>query len=326
MSSERATPEAIGSTQIETLAAEWVADRRNEQDWTTNRQLELDAWLARSLAHRVAYLRIEATWARTDRMAALRHPMRAQTARDLSRNVLWSRIAAIVGFAVVSGIFAGAYFLKPQGKLVETPKGGQERLTLVDGSHIELNTDTAIRIDYSGNKRDIALLRGEAYFQVKHDASRPFAVTVGDRKIVDLGTKFVVKMASKSFQVALLEGSARLEKENEGHDRAIVLSPGDVAVASATATKITRRPERELTERLAWQHGAIVFHNERLAGAVAEFNRYGGPRLLLSGDVATQLKINGTFRTDGAADFAALTHEIFGLRIEHRDGVIVLSR
>jgi len=312
--------------EIEKRAAEWVADRRNAEDWTAERQTELDAWLARSLAHRVAYLRIDATWNRTDRLAALRRPMRAQTSREHQRKLPWARIAAVFGLVVVSGIFATNYMLAPKGKLVETPKGGQERLTLVDGSHIELNTDTAIRIDYSENKRAITLLRGEAYFQVRHDAARPFSVAVAGHRIVDLGTKFVVRMAPKSFQVALLEGSARLENENGAQGRAIVLSPGDVAVATATATKVTRRPEHELTERLAWQHGAIVFHNQRLADAVAEFNRYGGPRLVLSGDIATRLKINGTFRTDGAADFAALTHEIFGLQIQRRDGAIFLTR
>jgi len=326
MSAEDAMLPSADAIEIEKRAAEWVADRRNAEDWTAERQNELDAWLVRSIAHRVAYLRIGATWDRTDRLAALRRPMRTPLPRDPQRKALWPRIAAVLGLVAICGSFAGNYFLKPQGKLVETPKGGQERLTLIDGSHIELNTDTAIRIHYSGNKRAIALLHGEAYFQVKHDAARPFVVTVGDRKIVDLGTKFVIKMAPKSFQVALLEGSARLEDGSKAQGRAIVLAPGDVAVATATATNVTRRSERELTERLAWQHGSIVFHNQRLADAVAEFNRYGGPHLVLSGDVPARLKINGTFRTEGAADFAALTHAIFGLQVQHRDGTIFLAR
>src|SRR5262249_53924648 len=193
-------------------------------------------------------------WNRADRLAALRMPMRTQASPESARRLPWPRIAVVVGVAILSGLFAANYFLSPNGKIVETPKGGQERLTLIDGSHIELNTDTAIRIDYRENKRSIALLRGEAYFQVKHDAQRPFVVNVAGHQIVDLGTKFVVKMAAKSFQVALLEGSARLENENGAQGRAIVLSPGDVAVATATTTNVTRRPERELTERLAWQH------------------------------------------------------------------------
>lgn len=68
--------ERMGSTTtIEDLAAGWVVDRCNQSDWTLERQAMLDAWLAQSVAHRVAYVRIEASWRRSDRLAALRRPM-----------------------------------------------------------------------------------------------------------------------------------------------------------------------------------------------------------------------------------------------------------
>lgn len=324
---EGGVPQARDAMAIETVAADWVADRRNSEDWTAERQTELDAWLARSLAHRVAFLRIDATWRRTDRLAALRQPMREPADRSISRKALWTRIAAVFGLVVVTGVFAGNYLVRPHGQLIETPKGGQERLTLADGSQIELNTDSAVRVELGARTRAVELVRGEAFFQIKHDAARPFVVTVAKHRIVDLGTKFLIRMAPKSFQVALLEGSARLENAGaQSQKNAVVLSPGDVAVATAGSTRVSKRSEREISERLAWQRGSIVFHNERLADVVTEFNRYGGPQLAVTDPETAKLTINGTFLTTGGEDFAAITHEIFGLRIEHRNGNIVLSR
>lgn len=325
---EIAEPPSSGATAIELRAAHWVAIRRNRQGWSEQQQAELDGWLAQSLAHRVAYVRIEATWRRTDRLAALRRPMREPSDTNSARKALWARFAAVFGFVTVAAsVFYGNALHRPHSQIIETPKGGQERLTLADGSQIELNTDSAVRVNLMAGSRSVQLLRGEAYFDIKHDASRPFVVMVTQHRIVDLGTKFSVRMKSQAVQIALLQGSARIEGEpGAGQSGAVVLVPGDVAVATAAATRVTRHTEKEISERLAWQHGSIVFHYTQLADAVAEFNRYGGPRLVVTGDAATKFKVNGTFQTTGAEDFAGIAHELFGLKVKRRDGTILLSR
>jgi transmembrane sensor len=295
------------------------------ENWSAERQAELDAWLAQSLAHRIAYLRIEATWRRTDRLAALRQPIGEADDHTAGRKAIWIRIAAAIGFVMLVSVVAGNYFVHPHGQFIETPKGGQERLTLSDGSQVELNTDTAIRIDLHGQTRIVELLRGEAFFQIRHNAARAFVVTAAGHRIVDLGTQFLVRMAPESLRVALLEGRARLESA-QPRQRAVVLSPGDVAVATADVTRISKTSERELSENLAWRRGVIVFRNARLDDAAAEFNRYGGPRLIVADADAAKLRVNGTFLITGGEDFAAISREIFGLHVEHRNGSIVLSR
>ncbi len=310
---------------IEDMAADWSAMRRMSKNWSAERQAELEEWLARSPAHRVAYLRIEATWRRTERLAALREPMRKTPSAASLKKIAWRHLAAAFGLVLLAGIAAENYFSHPRGQLIETPRGGQERLLLADGSQVELNTDTAIRVNLSGQARAVELVRGEAFFQVKHDASRPFVVTAGSHKVTDLGTKFLMRMAPQSLHVMLMEGKAQLENDSS-REKAVVLSPGDVAVATAETTRVTRKPIHDLSESLAWQHGAIIFRNERLADAVAEFNRYGGRQLAVTGEGAADLKINGTFQTGGAEDFAGIAHEIFGLHVKRENGNIVLSR
>jgi transmembrane sensor len=312
---------------IEDKAAEWVADSHNPEGWTVERQGELDAWLAQSLSHRVAYLRMEATWRRTNRLAALRAPMQTPPTPNNPKNALWMRVAGALGLVVLVGLFAGNYLVRPQRQLIETPKGGQEMLTLADGSQIELNTDSAIRLDIGSAHRSVELIRGEAFFEIKHDASRPFVVTVAGHTITDLSTKFLVRAASDSLRVTLVEGRARLESiSGRSQQQPVVLSTGDVATATAEATRVLKKSNRELVESLAWQHGLIVFHNTPLADAVAEFNRYGGAELVVADRGAANLTINGTFRITSAENFAASAHEIFDLKVDHENGSIVLSR
>ena len=321
---DTSAPQILSSAMaIEDIAADWSAARRMSAEWPAERQAELDTWLAQSMAHRVAFIRIEATWHRTERLAALRQPMRQPTAPN--RKALWTRFTAALGLAVLTGVATTSYLNRENGQLIETPKGGQERLLLADGSQVELNTNSAIRVDLHDRTRTIKLVRGEAFFQIKHDAARPFVVTAAGHRIVDLGTKFLVRIDPQSLRVALVEGSARLENTRAGQ-RPVVLRRGDVAIATAEETSVTKKAAREILDSLAWQRGAIVFRNERLADAVVEFNRYGGPQLIVADTAVAKLRINGTFQTTGAEDFAGVTHEIFGLHVKRQGGHIALSR
>ena len=323
MSGPESTATNGGST-IEDLAAGWVIDRSTES-WTPERQADLDSWLAQSVAHRVAYVRIQASWSRSDRLVALRSPMQSRLGHSSPHKAPWSRIAAALGLIVVTGVFGANYFAQPKSQLIETPKGGQERLTLADGSQIELNTDSALRIDLHNRNRAVELVRGEAYFQIKHDPTHPFVVKASGRKIVDLGTKFTIRSTPKSLEVALIEGSVRLENAIPSASP-VTLVPGDIALISAGKLSVTKISNNRMADRLAWQRGALVFHNTALADVAAEFNRYGGTQLVLGNtDIAT-LTVNGRFRITGAEDFAANAHEIFGLKVEHRGDTIVLSR
>ena len=321
-----AIPE-FAATDEEGCAAEWVTDRRNQKGWTDEHQAQLDAWLAKSIANRIAYIRIEAAWRRTDRLAALREPIKEPVNYGPSFRTRWMHIAGALCLTAILGAVVNNYLRQPRPELIQTPKGGQERLTLSDGSQIELNTDSAVLIDIRDRSRAVEFVRGEALFQIRHDALRPFIVTVGRRRIVDLGTKFLVRRTPGMTKVALIEGSARLEDASSEDDQhAVVLVPGEVAMATTNAVRVSKHTSRELWESLAWQHGAVVFRGVRLADAVAELNRYGGPQLVVADGDTAKLAVTGTFLTGNAEEFAGITHELFGVRVKRQGGSIILSR
>ncbi len=320
--------EASANEHIEKTAADWLA-RQQFESWNGEAQKELDAWLSQSDKHTAAYWRLKAAFGRTGRLAALRRPMMSPAAPQHAARKPWTLIYAVAAVLILfaaGGGFWSYRTLAPDGRTFATPVGGHMTVKLADGSSIELNTDTVLRTDFTPERRAVRLLKGEVYFQIRHNASRPFTVTVGEHRIVDLGTKFLVRKSASQLDVALMEGSARLESTNaSAPTKPAVLMPGDFAVATATSIGISRKKVHELADDLAWRNGMLVFHNARLADAAAEFNRYGETRLIVS-ESAARLTINGAFPTTGAEDFAGVAHEIFGLHVDRKGENIVLSR
>lgn len=313
------------NAQIEMLAADWLS-RQQFEDWDDAEEADLRAWLAESDNHVAAYWRLAATFRRTDRLAALRRPeIQNENSTIIKRR--WPIVSAVVAGLVLLAVIGGmAAYLLPASETFSTPVGGHKALTLADGSQIDLNTDTVLRATISAHARYIELVRGEAYFQVRHDAARPFTVTVAGHRITDLGTKFLVRTMAKGVEVALVEGRARLENTDADKKHSAILASGDLAVATINSMNVSRKHAPELADDLAWRRGALVFHNASLAQAATEFNRYGGAKLVIVDPGVAALTINGTFRTNGAEELASVTHEIFGLRVARVESSIVLTR
>jgi transmembrane sensor len=312
---------ANGAAEIEADAAAWVR-RRHFWDWSEQDQTALDAWLNESLAHEVAYVRLEAAWNRTERLVAL-HPFKHEQVDVVKRN--WRvPLAIAAGFAVIAFVSAAALPLlhRPKEAIYSTPVGGREIITLADGSKIELNTASVLRL--APDQREAVLDTGEAYFQIKHDAAHPFSLRVAGRSVVDLGTKFLVRDDRAQVEVALVEGRARLEPA--ATSRAITLMPGDVAVSTADATSVTKMSAHDLANELSWRRGLLIFHNAPLASAAAAINRYNDNKLVIDDPAIAQLMINGTFRTNDNQVFARMAQDVFGLRVTYRANTTRISR
>ena len=316
------TPSA--QTILDAEAAAWLERR----EFGPADQAALDAWLARSWEHRVAYWRMRAVWDETDRLAALRHPARTSAQQTRATRVpswrVLARGAAIVLLA--AGVVGGALiFNTPKDQTFTTELGARKTLTLSDGSQIELNTNTTIRV--ARDQRAARLEKGEAYFQIVHDAAHPFTVSVGDRRVIDLGTKFVIRHDFENTRVALIEGRAEVQDDRAGAKaHPVVLMPGDVAVASLGVLSVERKPDRELKDQLGWRHGLLIFYHTSLADAVKEFNRYNSQKLIIADDDVAQRRINGTFLANNAQVFGHVAQAVLGLHVESQGDRIVISR
>jgi len=321
--SEHSLPDASG---VEECAAQWL-ERRSCEDWSEANDVELETWLAQSPAHAVAFMRLEAAWNRTTRLAALQQPMRhpLKPAPQTSRVPVLKIAAAVLVTAAVS-IGGSLLALHQENQTFATTIGGREALALGDGSKIELNTDTVLRMARGSGQRKVWLDRGEAYFDIKHDATHPFVVMVGKHRITDLGTKFIVRQEGDRVEVKLLEGSARIDANDGAPAHTAVLKPGDVAVATEDAMSIAKKPVKLLVSELGWRRGVLTFDHTTLADAVAEFNRYNRRKVVIADPSVAKLEIGGTFPADDVTLFGRAAKTALGLHVEDHGGNVVISQ
>jgi transmembrane sensor len=310
---------------VEAQAVEWLIAREERQTWTDEDQKRLDSWLAQSPAHMTAFWRVEASWNRTELIADIR-PFGFGENPLQSRGMPWLvffRVAASLVFFAVLGAGGYLYFARPAIETFATPIGGRKIVTLFDGSQIELNTNTVLQI--GANQRDVALVKGEAFFQIHHDAAHPFTVSVAGHRVTDLGTKFLIRTNDEKIEIALVEGRARVESEAGGQNQSATLFPGDVALATDSSLAVAKKTVQDLRDELAWRKGILVFDNTPLTDAAAEFNRYNTAKVVIVDPNAGHLKINGAIHANDGEEFARLAKNLFGLRAEQRGNEIVIG-
>lgn len=308
---------------IDAEAAAWMA--RLHGDRKSTAQSALDAWLSEDPEHAAAFERANAIWAILPRAASyeqdeVRHsPPSARPKALYAVAAIAACLSLLVGLGVLWGALsdAGAY---------ATRLGEQKVATLQDGSRIALNTDTQVDVRFDAGRRRIELDRGEAMFEVAHDAKRPFTVVAGDTKVVAIGTVFTVRRTRDDVVVTLIKGKVAVSHERsrgEGADAVVMLRPGEKLTEPANGPA---RVEPESVETAtAWRRGQTVFRDTPLGSAITELNRYGGPPIVVDDPRVAALPVSGVFATN-AADFAEAVAALHGLEIEQRGESLRLAR
>jgi transmembrane sensor len=199
----------------------------------------------------------------------------------------------------------------------ETRHGEQLSQRLADNSLLHLNTDSAVTIRYSKNERLVILTAGQADFEVTHEPNRSFRVIAGPADIVDLGTKFDVRLEPDSTVVTVVEGLVAVgASPDQSHAPQVTrLSANQqvrVAEGQWPATPIAVDAQRAT----AWLHQQIVFDHEPLEHVVAEFNRYSAKPIRIVTPALGNLEVSGVFATDDPEAFIAFLRSLKGVRVE----------
>ncbi len=317
------TENALG---IEARAADWF-DKKNFWAWSEEDQTQFEAWLAQSPAHEIAYWRLQGAWGRAGRLSALRPKEAAR-----KKPALWSVsfLAPVAAALVLVTALAGGYWMyaaRPQTARFATELGGHETVALSDGTRVELNTNTAIRVKYTANAREFWLDKGEAYFRVKHDPAHPLTVYAGDRRITDIGTEFDVQRDARRLEVAVLEGRVGFDAAAAPKGASpLLLTKGEAIVATATDMSVVHKTDHELMNELSWRRGVLVFDGTPLAEAAREINRYNAQKIVIADPKLAQTAITGTVSANDPQQFVRMTQYLLGLHGEEANGEIVISR
>lgn len=248
----------------------------------------------------------------------------------LTSGSVWASGAATVAVAVT--LTLGWTALRSEGYVAQTYRtatGQVRNVVLPDGSVVGLNTQT--QLEWVGNPHDrrVRLIRGEAYFQVVHDPSRPFRILLAHSQVQVLGTRFdVYQMANGDVRVSVISGTVAVEALENGADAAplwsrrltsgqqIEYSPvGLLAdVHSIVAPKVIR-----------WRQGMLETQGEPLSDFISDLSRYTTERIIIADPRAATQKVGGAFNVhniDGTLDRLS---RIAPVTVTHENGEVILG-
>ncbi len=342
------------TNNIEQTASEWLI-RRDSGQWTQADQALFEQWLDESTLNRVTYLRLELAWEESARLKALGagvaddlppppgrwnvnslffHQHKNEPAANRRGLSLFrgKRIAAAASALLAVAAF-GAYQLRPNGdERFTTQVGGLEKVPMLDGSKITLNTNSEVSVALTEDARRIDLERGEAFFEVAHDPERPFIVEVGGKRVVAVGTKFSVRRNGHSVEVVVTEGTVRMEgveasgsAASRGATESVFIIAGEGACSNDTGCLVQRMSGEAAKTRLSWREGVLSFRNMPLAEAVAEFNRYNVRKITIADPGVAVMRVEGNFRPTNVQAFVRLLESGFPIRASVSEESIVLG-
>jgi transmembrane sensor len=297
------TDERRSSDAVEQRALAWHLRLR---DADADEWREFAAWLAEDLAHNAAYEAIALRDAQLDTvLAQARFPEPATDAPSEapdgptapSHRLRWLALAASLALAV----FFSVRFLAPGADryTVETEAGETRTIALADGGAIVVNGGSHLVLDRN-DTRVAELVGGEAHFTVTHDAADPFVVTVGESRLVDIGTVFNVVREGEDLRVAVAEGAVRYV----GGTR-VDLAAGQAMHRTADGSiEVIRRPVEAIG---GWVNGTLVYDRAPLAEVAADLTRTTGIAIDLVPGLE-QRRFSGVIQTRG--DPAALRDRV----------------
>lgn len=292
--------ERESAQQIEDAAVRWLW-RLDREGRVPEHEAELESWLRGDPRRRGAFLQAEASWRLLDRASLLA----GGPAQPIDQSRLLVRRSLLIGGgAAIAASLAGLGLVLTSARRISTAIGEVRRLPLGDGSTAAVNTQSVIQVSFHPHQRTIRLNHGEAWFQVAKDAARPFVVEAGNVRVRAIGTAFSVRRRQGGADVIVTEGVVETWSL-PGKDRILQLFAGEAAFINANpAIANTIIPGVDVERKLAWREGKVDLNGETLAEAVAEFNRFNRPQLVIRQPAVASARLYGEFRADDPSTFA----------------------
>lgn len=347
------------NSQILEEASTWFVEL-SEGHLTDKVREQFSDWLRASPEHVRAYLQISALWedapllgkgaedvdaliARTRaagnvvRVGKDRQPLSVRSRRFVTP--LRSALAASLVLVAI-----GITFWLQQRGVYETAIGEQRSLTLADGSTIELNAQSRVRVHFTAAERSIDLLEGQVLFRVTHDSARPFIVHSGAASVRAVGTQFDVDRLSGETIVTVVEGRVAVLPDSllqlpasanavdssapsisapdfaltgPGGGRGLLLNAGEQVTLTAHAT--SRPTQTDVAAAIAWTERKLVFASSSLTQVADEYNRHHKKRIVIRDRQLASFLVSGVFSATDSKAFVAFLRAQPNLTVHETD-------
>lgn len=344
------------NAEIHSQAADWVVEFQTGEADAAMRE-RFASWLRSSPEHVRAYIELVTLWEDAslydrsraidvDALIAAAHsepnvvslasPRSVGPAPGRSSSRTRTAFKIAVAAAVVL-LVIGGLLIMPRPVQYATGIGEQRTVSLADGSSVELDAVSRIRVDFSAHERRVDLLEGQALFRVAKNAARPFVVVSGGTRVRDVGTQFDVNRNLSGTIVTVIEGlvSVAYSSQATAAPSPIPLSLRPIEVGAGeqivVAPHMTPRPEpANIMTATAWTRNELIFQSTALPQVAAEFNRLNARQLVIEGSQLQGFHVSGVFP---ALDPASLPRFLQFLRaqpgikvIEADDRIIVTEK
>jgi len=213
------------------------------------------------------------------------------------RLIKWMRVAALFLLPLLTA--AGMYFYMTRDKTTQAPliisveRGQKANITLPDGSKAWLNSQSKLTYtaDFNVKTRELQL-DGEAYFEVAHNAKKPFIVRSKDMAVEALGTCFGVKAYNEDHLISsiLMRGKVRVTTP----DGETILLPNDRVMYDKITHKKTQSKVTNATDFTGWIHNELRFENESLGEIATTIQRIYNVKIIFNSELLKNLRYTGT--------------------------------
>ncbi len=280
-------------------AVAWLVRLQSQQATDADRA-NFASWYAASDAHRSAYSEAEAFVGRLHQPA--RDVWEEQRLHRSSASPPWTgrRLAAVAAClaVVATGLLLWQMAGTKPGEWLTTHKGEQRRVDLADGSSVWLNSNTALRLAYSDQRRRLELQQGEAFFVVAKDATRPFEVIAAQGLTKAVGTEFNVRLRNEAATVTVAEGVVEVSQASSQGQADSAGSPIQLRrneTVSYSPSGMGRIAHSEAVGSLAWRRGQFVFNQQPLGEVIEELNHQWNGHVFVGSAKLRQFPVNGVF-------------------------------
>ena len=236
---------------------------------------------------------------------------------------IWIAAAAVV-ILFISTIQLYNFFSKPSNITITAQATNIEQV-LPDGTVVSLHAGSQITYPEEFASTRNVELKGEAYFKVTHNRTKPFIVSSGDARIEVLGTQFNVntKTSAETMEVVLTSGKVSVYyKENQKEN--VLLNPGEKAVLSASQKQISKSTNTD-PNYMSWKTKVLVFDNETLAEVVNTLQNVYQTPVTLADPTLAACRVSASFDGQSLESVLQVLKETLDLQVKQNGEVIEVS-
>ncbi|WP_321279774.1 FecR domain-containing protein [Marinifilum fragile] len=173
------------------------------------------------------------------------------------------------------------------------PRGGEYKLTLMDGTRIWLNSNSKLRFpsEFGSGIRKVEL-KGEAFFEVAKDSVHPFVVNANKAQVKVLGTSFNVNAYSDLNEIVTTLVEGRVEVSDTLFGNKVKLLPNE----QYRFNKLTGKTLKQIVDTeiyTAWKDGRFVFENESLEDIMTRLSRWYNVDVSFLNESVKKLRFSG---------------------------------